>query len=37
MRYPVKKKARVLSDLNQTTAYRFSRARPGQADESGPA
>jgi hypothetical protein len=24
-------------DLNRTVAYRFSNARPGQADESGPA
>jgi hypothetical protein len=27
----------VLSDLNRTATYRFGRARPGQADESGPA
>jgi hypothetical protein len=25
------------SDLNRTAAYRFGRARPGQADEYGPA
>jgi hypothetical protein len=25
------------SDLNQMAAYRFDQARPGQADESGPA
>jgi hypothetical protein len=27
----------VPSDLNRTVTYRFSQARPGQADESGPA
>jgi hypothetical protein len=27
----------ALSDLNRTAAYRFGQARPGQADESGPA
>jgi hypothetical protein len=37
MRYPARKKARAPSDLNRTAAYRFGRARPGQADESGPA
>jgi hypothetical protein len=25
------------SDLHRTVTYRFGRARPGQADESGPA
>jgi hypothetical protein len=37
MRYPARKKARTPSDLNRMVAYRFGRARPGQADESGPA
>jgi hypothetical protein len=37
MRYPARKKARAPFDLNWTAAYRFGRARPGQADESGPA
>jgi hypothetical protein len=35
MRCHAKKKACAPSDLDQTTAYRFGRARPGQADGSG--
>jgi hypothetical protein len=37
MRRRAKKKARAPSDLNRTAAYRFGRARPGQAGGSGPA
>jgi hypothetical protein len=37
MRRHARKKARAPSDLNRTAAYRFGRARPGQAGGSGPA
>jgi hypothetical protein len=35
MRYRVRKKGRAPSDLDRTVAYRFGRARPGQAADLG--
>jgi hypothetical protein len=35
MRYRAKEKGRAPSDLDRTAAYRFGRARPGQAADLG--